>query len=194
MKHLPLVLACVVALAAAVPAYHWISSSDATPIAGGSHADHAAHGSGAIPSEGGQSAFAAIAEIVALLEADPATDWSKVDIAVLRDHLVDMNSLMLETTATAVVEGDTVRFHVEGQGNALRAIHAMVPAHAAELNASGPWILKAETTPSGAILTVTCPTPGELEKVKALGFFGVMAKGSHHQPHHLAMARGLMSH
>src|SRR5437868_57409 len=29
------------------------------------------------PIEGGQSAFAAIAEIVALLEADPKTDWSK---------------------------------------------------------------------------------------------------------------------
>jgi len=194
MKRLPLILASLLVLTAAVPAYHWISTSDATPVAGGSHSDHAAHGSAAAPREGGQSAFAAIAEIVALLEADPDTDWSKVDIAVLRDHLVDMDNLMLATTATSVVEGDTVRFHVEGKGNALRAIHAMVPAHAAELNESGPWFVDAETTPEGATLTVTSRTPGDLAKAKALGFFGVMAKGSHHQPHHLAMARGLMGH
>ena len=194
MKRLPLILAGLVVLTAAVPAYHWISTSDATPIAGGSHPGHATHGSVDVPREGGQSAFAAIAEIVALLEADPDTDWSKVDIAVLREHLVDMNNLMLETTATSVVEGNTVRLHVEGEGHALRAIHAMVPAHAAELNKSGPWLVDAETTPTGASLTVTSRTPADLEKVKALGFFGVMAKGNHHQPHHLAMARGLMGH
>src|SRR5438046_3161300 len=42
------------------------------------------------PREPGQSAFAAIQEIVALLEADPGTDWTKVDIEALRRHLVDM--------------------------------------------------------------------------------------------------------
>ena len=31
-----------------------------------------------LPTESGQSAFAAIHEIVELLEADPKTDWSKV--------------------------------------------------------------------------------------------------------------------
>ena len=50
---------------------------------------------GARPTEAGQGAFAAIQEIVAILEADPDTDWSKVDIDALRQHLVDMNAVTL---------------------------------------------------------------------------------------------------
>ncbi len=37
-----------------------------------------------LPKEAGQSAFAAIHEIVVMLEGDPKTDWSKVDIDALR--------------------------------------------------------------------------------------------------------------
>src|SRR5437764_5713379 len=35
----------------------------------------------------GQAAFGAIQEVVELLEADPTTDWAKVNIAALREHL-----------------------------------------------------------------------------------------------------------
>lgn len=194
MKRLPLLIAVLAILAGAVPVYHWISTSNATPTPGTSHSTHAAHGSKAMPHEGGQSAFAAIAEIVDMLEADPETDWSKVDIAALREHLVDMNSLMLEARATSTVEGDTIRFRIEGDGSVLRAIQAMVPAHAAELNKTGPWTVDAQTTSEGAILSVESETDADLEKATALGFFGLMAKGSHHQPHHLAMATGMMNH
>lgn len=44
--------------------------------------------------EAGQDAFAAIQEVV-LLEADPDTDWSRVDIDALRDHLIDMHLVTL---------------------------------------------------------------------------------------------------
>lgn len=194
MKRLPILIAVLAILAGAIPVYHWISTSNATPNTEASHSAHANHGGKELPKEGGQSAFAAIAEIVALLEADPDTDWSKVDIAALREHLVDMNSLILEAKATSTVEGDTIRFRIEGEGGVLRAIQAMVPAHAAELNRTGPWTVEAQTTSDGAILSVTSGTDADLERARALGFFGLMAKGSHHQPHHLAMARGLMNH
>ena len=59
------------------------------------HEMHAA----ASPTEAGQGAFAAIAEVVLLLQADPETDWSKVDIGALREHLVDMNELTLNAIA-----------------------------------------------------------------------------------------------
>jgi len=36
-------------------------------------------GTGAMPTQPGQGAFGAIQEVVRILEADPATDWSKVD-------------------------------------------------------------------------------------------------------------------
>ena len=44
----------------------------------------------------GQDAFGAIQEIVGILEADPNTDWSKVNISALREHLVDMNEVTLK--------------------------------------------------------------------------------------------------
>lgn len=58
--------------------------------------DHGAMmmGSG-MPGETGQAAFAAIQEIVAMLDADPATDWARVDIEALRQHLIDMNNVTL---------------------------------------------------------------------------------------------------
>lgn len=40
------------------------------------------------PAEPGQGTFAAIAEIVALLQSDPTTDWATVDIEALRQHLI----------------------------------------------------------------------------------------------------------
>ena len=46
-------------------------------------------GAAAGPAEPGQGAFAAMQEIVAILEADPTTDWSKVDLPALRQHLAD---------------------------------------------------------------------------------------------------------
>lgn len=145
-----------------------------------------------LPTEGGQGAFAAIAEIVAILSADPDTDWSKVDIDALRRHLVDMNELTLNAEAETSVAGDVATFTVWGEGRALRAIHAMVPAHAAELAKLGVWVVSAETTPTGAVLKVSSDDPREFARIKALGFFGIMATGAHHQAHHLAMATGRM--
>ena len=37
----------------------------------------------------GHDAFGAIQEIVQILDADPNTDWSKVDLEALRQHLID---------------------------------------------------------------------------------------------------------
>jgi hypothetical protein len=52
-----------------------------------------------IPTMPGQAAFGAIQEIVRLLEADPNTDWSKVDLEALRQHLIDMNDVTLKANA-----------------------------------------------------------------------------------------------
>src|SRR4051794_31741847 len=63
------------------------------------HTQHM-HGSEAIvPTEVGQDIFAATQEIVRILEADPKTDWNKVNVAALREHLVDMNEIALRATA-----------------------------------------------------------------------------------------------
>jgi hypothetical protein len=38
-----------------------------------------------------------------LLKANPRTDWSKVNIAALREHLIDMNEVTLQAGAETPV-------------------------------------------------------------------------------------------
>lgn len=175
--------------------YPMFSGPHSAALSGDSHQAHAGHTNAASPREAGQSAFAAIAEIVALLNADPDTDWSNVDIGALRAHLVDMNNLTLGASASQQTTGDTVTFRILGEGDVLRAIQAMVPAHARELDKIGNWRVSANIIPEGALLQVSTNSVEEIERIEALGFFGLMATGSHHQPHHMAMAKGeMMSH
>ena len=151
------------------------------------HKMHSAHmGETTLPTEGGQSAFAAMAEIVAILMDDPDTDWSKVNISALREHLVDMNELTLNANATQAKEGDAVIFTSTGEARTLRAIQSMVPAHSKELDKIEGWTVSAKTTSTGAVLTVASKSETELAKIAALGFFGMMSIGAHHQPHHMA--------
>ena len=70
----------------------------------------------------------------------------------------------------------------------------MVPAHAKELDLMPNWSAAAETQAEGAKLIVTSDDQDVQAKIRGLGFFGLMATGSHHQDHHLAIARGEAVH
>ncbi len=48
--------------------------------------------------------------------------------------------------------------------------------------------------PNGVLLTVTSSDPKEALHISGLGFIGILVSGSHHQPHHLAIARGEFTH
>jgi hypothetical protein len=146
------------------------------------------------PTLPGQDAFGAIGEIVALLEADPKTDWSKVDIEALRAHLIDMNKVTLNaTTAPKSIDGG-IQVAVTGSGRTLAAIQRMVPMHAAEIDGQKGWRVKTSTLPDGVLLTVTTTDPKEVVHIRGLGFAGIMVAGSHHQAHHLAIAKGEPMH
>ena len=149
---------------------------------------------GMLPQETGQSAFAAIREIIAMLNADPATDWSKVDIEGLRQHLIDMNNVTLGAVVRASQPGDSMRFDVTGDGAVQGSIKRMVIAHAATMNGVDGWIFAAEPTDTGAILTVTPPDPASMAKLKALGFIGILTLGMHHRQHHWMLANGMSPH
>ena len=99
----------------------------------GPHANMMDHHSGAQPTMAGQDAFGTIQEVVRILEADPSTDWSKVNIAALREHLIDMNEVTLHATATEKALDDGVEITVTGVGRTRDAIKRMVPAHVHEL-------------------------------------------------------------
>lgn len=147
-----------------------------------------------LPREGGQSAFAAIQEIVEMLEADPGTDWSKVNVEALRQHLIDMDTVTLGARATSEETGDGIRFLATGDGAVVGSIRRMVFAHSQVMNGVGGWTYEPSQIPNGAALTVRVANAGDMARIKALGFIGVLAKGSHHQAHHLMIASGRDPH
>ena len=141
----------------------------------------------------GQDAFGAIAEIVQILEADPDTEWSKVDLERLRQHLIDMNEVVLRSAVKQTPVPGGLAMEITGNGRTERAIRAMVVPHALELDRMADWAAKTESVPSGVRLTVVAERPDDAKlvaRIRGLGFPGLMTQGAHHQSHHLAMAKG----
>jgi len=138
-----------------------------------------------VPREAGQSAFAAIQEIVVLLEADRKTDWSRVDIEGLRQHLIDMQNVTLGTKVSSSKIGDVIRFEATSDTPTVAAsIRRMTLAHVMTMDGVNGWRLEAAEIPGGATLTVTPAQASDLDKIRGLGFIGVMTVGMHHQGTH----------
>ena len=146
------------------------------------------------PTSPGQDAFGAIQEIVRILEADPKTDWSKVDLEALRQHLIDMNEVTLTADAAPKPIDGGLEIAVTGKGPTVGAIQRMIPAHAEDINGLNGWSVKAAPLPNGEVLTVTSSDPREVRHIRGLGFIGILVSGSHHQAHHLMMAKGEFMH
>jgi hypothetical protein len=150
---------------------------------------------GATPLLPGQDAFGAIAEIVRILEADPTTDWTRVDLERLRQHLIDMNEVVLRSAVSQTTVPGGLAMEVTGAGRTERAIRAMVAPHAAELDRLPDWTARTEVVAGGIRLIVVARRANDdrtILRIRGLGFAGLLATGAHHQPHHLAMARGAM--
>ena len=181
-------LAALLLLLAAAPA-----AAQHDPAQHATHVAAATSGAAsAVPTMPGQAAFGAIAEVVRLLEADPATDWARVDLERLRQHLVDMDELTLRTSVRRREVPGGLEMEVTGTGRAAEAARSMTTSHARQLAAHG---LRATSTPiaGGARFTVVAADAADarlVAKVRGLGFIGLMALGDHHAAHHLAIARG----
>jgi len=181
-------------------------SPDCSSIATGDHTkmDHEGHmaamqrcATGPIPTSAGQAAFGAIGEIVRMLKSDPKTDWSKVNVEALRQHLIDMDDVTLHSLATQRnIEGG-IELDVTGTGRTTDAIRRMTLNHAAMLTSDSEYNASAKEIPGGARLTVTAKNAraGDIvARIRGLGFAGIMTEGDHHAAHHLAIARGEMVH
>jgi hypothetical protein len=148
------------------------------------------HATSTTPTMLGQDAFGAIQEIVQILDADPKTDWSKVDLEALRQHLINMNDVTLRADAAPKEIDGGLEIAVTGSGRTLVAIQRMVPAWVQTMNGYHGWSTKAASLPNGELLTVIATDPKEVRHIRGLGFIGLLVSGSHHQPHHLAIAKG----
>ena len=145
------------------------------------------------PTMPGQDAFGAIAEIIRILDADPATDWTKVDIERLRQHLIDMNEVVLRSAVKQTSVPGGLTMEITSTGRTEQAIRAMVIPHAGELDRLPTFSAKTESIPGGVRLTVLAKNTDDAKavaRIRGLGFAGLITEGAHHQAHHLAMAKG----
>lgn len=142
--------------------------------------------------EAGEAAFAAIKEMLELLDRDPATDWSRVDLDALRGHLVDMHRVLIESRVVKNPLPDGVEMLVTGEGDAIKAIQTMVGNHAGLVTDTEGLVVRTTPTATGVRLQITA-RDGEsrtVQRIRALGFAGFMALGDHHRVHHEMIARG----
>lgn len=152
-----------------------------------------AGGTGAEAQAPGQAAFGAIAEIVRILESDPSTDWSKVNLEALRIHLADMDEVVLRSQVTHRIIPGGFEATVTGGASTAAAIHRMVVPHSGMLGAEPGYRSAVAILPDGVRLTVTAADPADqarVARIRGLGFAGTLTVGDHHARHHLALARG----
>ena len=165
-----------------------------THAPGMQHTPGMEHRSGApVPVQGGQAAFAAVAEVVALLEADSTTDWSRVNMEALRQHLIDMDAVTLRSRVTPSPLPAGLAMAVTGDAATARSIRRMVGAHAPMLSAAGPWRATATPIAGGMrldVIATVASDAGMIARIRGLGFIGLMTQGAHHAEHHRMIASG----
>ena len=136
---------------------------------------HMAGMPGTSPAMPGQDAFGAIAEVVRILDADPSTDWSKVDLERLRQHLIDMNEVVLRSAVKQTPVPGGLAMEITGTGRTEQAIRAMVVPHAVELDRMPAWSARTEPIAGGVRLIVVAKKPDDAKavaRIRGLGFAG----------------------
>ena len=158
------------------------------------HSHHKGHHSSHMPrlSEAGNDAFGTIQEIIARLRANPKTDWSKVNLEALRQHLVDMRNFTLEVT---VLKQKRIKLGLSillkpNNPHVAASLERVFSAHPAQFKKETGWTMTTARKNGNYVLTVTAKTKADALKIQGLGFIGVMAWGKHHQPHHWMIATG----
>lgn len=150
-----------------------------------------------VPTAAGQAGFAAISKIVQILKSDATTDWAKVNIEALRQHLIDMDAVVMRAVVRQKDNAAGFYAEVTGTGTTIASIQRLATNHIAMLNSSPEYTATAESVPTGVRVRVSVRDSADTKAVarlRALGFVGLLTEGGHHQPHHLAIARGVMIH
>lgn len=146
--------------------------------------------------EPGQAVFGTVQEAIRALEADSTTDWSQVDVDRLRQHLFDMHHVAVNVTVEqkAPVENG-VQIRVRPTKEAARAsLDRVLSAHPHMLKQETGWTMQVKEQDDAYILRVTTDDPSETDKIRALGYMGLLAYGQHHQRHHWHLVGGKHPH
>lgn len=145
----------------------------------------------------GNDAFAAIQEVVAKLLSDPKTDWSKINLEALRQHLVDMHHFTLNVeilNQKNIDEG--IEFTVKATLNAAApSLNRLFSAHPAIMKQESGWNMSVTKNSDGSYTArVTTDKAQDVARIRGLGYIGLIALGQHHQVHHWQMATGVDPH
>jgi hypothetical protein len=144
----------------------------------------------------GQAVFGTVQEAIRRLEADSTTDWSQVDVARLRQHLLDMHHVAMHVTVekkTSIENG--VRLRVRPTTEAARAsLGRVLDAHPHMLKQEAGWTMTVEEQDEAYVLRTTTDDLSETAKIRALGYMGLLAYGQHHQRHHWHLVQGKHPH
>lgn len=140
----------------------------------------------------GNEIFGTIQEVVQKLEANPNTDWSKVDLEALRQHLLDMKAFTEEVNVISKKPIDNgVEVRVEPQSErATEALKRLFSMHPRMLKMEKGWDMSAKQDGQQWIVTCTTKEKSEVAEIRALGYIGLLVEGSHHQVHHWMIATG----
>ncbi len=146
--------------------------------------------------EPGQSIFGTVQEAIQKLERDPGTDWSEVDVDRLRRHLVDMHNVAVNVR---VLGKDPVengaRLTVQATTDSAHAsLERVLSAHPPMMEREAGWHMDVSTQDEEFVLRVTDPSGEATEKIRALGYIGILAFGAHHQRHHWMLVQGESPH
>lgn len=160
------------------------------------HEMHSSSVSSAPLKEAGNDAFGTIQEVIRKLNHDPKVDWSKVNLEALRRHLVDMNDMTLNVEVLSQQPLDKgVKLLMRASTlKSESALDRVFSVHPAQLKRETGWEMSVQKKEKIYTLTITTEKPDEVNKIKGLGYIGIMASGSHHQAHHWMMAKGENPH
>jgi hypothetical protein len=148
---------------------------------------------GPLPKQPAQSAYAAIGEIVRILKADSTTDWSKVDLETLRQHMIDMDEVTMRASVAQNAVPGGLTMTITGDARVAAAIKRVVTSHAGMLDQDPQYHATVAPIAAGVQLTVTARDTTNARLVAMIrgeGFAGLLTEGDHHARHHMALARG----
>ena len=138
----------------------------------------------------GSDALGAVQEVVGLLLSDSRTDWQQVSIQRLRQHLVDLDRLVVRAAVEErEIDGGVVAV-VGGDDESVAAARRVVLRHAERMNGFRGWRVAARDLDDRIEVSITTADASELPVLRAIGFYGFLASGVHRPHELLAVARG----
>ena len=148
--------------------------------------------------EAGNDAFGTIQEVMYKLQADPETDWSKVNLEALRKHLLEMEDMTFNVNVleqSNIKNGLKIRVTPTTTRSSF-SLKNIMKAHprVLEMESGFKTVVEYDSEYDVYTLRVTTTNKKDVDQIRGLGYIGLMAYGKHHQPHHYSMAIGSNPH